>query len=87
MVVEDLFASDPPKVYDLGTGAPYKEMFSTESYLESNVFLFRPGFYLRFAQEGHRACKLINNTVSVTMDRLHLKSILRKLVRGQTLTS
>jgi hypothetical protein len=84
MVIEDLFASNRPDIYDLGSGAPYKELFSTESYLEATVLLFRPGAYLRFVQEGHRACTAVTNIGSVAMDRLQLKSILRKALRGQT---
>lgn len=83
MVIEDLFAYNRPDVYDLGSGAAYKEMLSNESYLESNIFLFRPGYYLRFAQESHRTCNVITKTVSTAMDRLHLKSALRKVLRGQ----
>ena len=83
MVIEDLFANNRPEVYDLGSGAAYKEMFSTESYLEGNAFLFRPGAYLRFAQESHRASQFMNKTASTAMDKLHLKSMLRKVLRGQ----
>ena len=40
MVIEDLFNRNRPEVYDLGVYNGYKEVLSTESYLESTVFFF-----------------------------------------------
>jgi len=87
MVIEDLFNRNRPEVYDLGVYNRYKEVLSTESYLESNVFLFRPGAYLRLVQEGHRACQLATKTISAFMDGLRLKSALKKIIRAQNSSS
>jgi hypothetical protein len=81
LVVEDLFAHNTPEVLDLGGYGGWKDVLSTESYLESTILLFRPGAYTRFVQEGHRICQSVTKTSAVVLDKLQFKSTLKKLIR------
>ena len=53
MTVEDLFSHNRPHVLDFHSYGKYKEVLSTESYLQGQVFLFRPGMYSRLLRSGH----------------------------------
>ena len=45
LLVEHLFANNPPQVLDLGGYGTWKDVLSTTSYLQSRIMLFRPGAY------------------------------------------
>jgi hypothetical protein len=82
LVVEDLFSYNRPAVFDLQDYGRYKDVLSTESYLEGKLFLFRPGAYARFLRAGHRSAEFVNRSVSAVLDRWNLKSKLRQRMRG-----
>jgi len=82
MTVEDLFSHNRPHVLDFHSYGKYKEVLSTESYLQGQVFLFRPGMYSRLLRSGHCSCEFSNRTVSALLDRMNLKTRLRQRLRG-----
>ena len=82
LTVEDLFAYDRPEVLDLGDYGNYKESLSTESYLQGKVFLFRRGAYPRLARAGHRCCEWVTRASGSALERLHLKTKVRQIIRG-----
>jgi CelD/BcsL family acetyltransferase involved in cellulose biosynthesis len=82
LTVEDLFNHNCPSIFDLQDYATYKEVLSTESYLQTKMFLFRRGAYSRFLRTGHHGCQLTTRTVSTVLDRLGWKSKIRKILRG-----
>ncbi|HTP32844.1 MAG TPA: GNAT family N-acetyltransferase [Candidatus Acidoferrales bacterium] len=82
LTVEDLFAHHRPHVFDLQEYGGYKEVLSTDSYLEGKLFLFRRSAYARLLRSGHRACALLDRTASSALERFNLKATLRQKVRG-----
>jgi hypothetical protein len=82
LTVEDLFLYNRPHVFDLQEYGTYKEVLSTDSYLEGKLFLFRPGAYARLLRSGHRGCAWIDRTASAVLDRFNLKTRLRQKMRG-----
>jgi hypothetical protein len=86
LTVEDLFLHNRPHVFDLQDYGAYKEVLSTNSYLEGKLFLFRPSAYARFLRMGHRGCALIDRSVSTVLDRFNLRTRLRQKARGWAAT-
>jgi len=84
MTVEDLFSHNRPHVLDFHSYGKYKEVLSTESYLQGQVFLFRPGMYSRLLRSGHCSCEFSNRTVSTLLNRMNLKTRLRQKLRGSS---
>jgi hypothetical protein len=81
LCVEDLFNHNRPQVFDLQDYARYKDELSNESYMQGRVFLFRKGVYPRFLRVGHRLCSTVTLSVSASLDRMGLKSKVRKALR------
>jgi GNAT acetyltransferase-like protein len=82
LTVEDLFAHNRPHILDFGEYGRYKEMLSTESYLQGKMLLFIPGARARFIQTGHHWCSASSKTLSSALDRLKVKPKIKKLLRG-----
>jgi hypothetical protein len=81
MVIEELLADNPPEVMDYGDDSYYKALLATESYLQAKVILFRPTAYTRLVQEGHRTCQAVTRSTARVLDRMHLKSHIKKVIR------
>lgn len=81
LCVEDLFNYNRARVFDLQDYARYKDELSNESYMQGRVFLFRRGIYPRFLRAGHSICSAITLSVSASLDRLGMKSRVRKAIR------
>ena len=81
LCVGDLFNYNRPGIFDLQDSARYKDELSNESYMQGRIFLFRRGIYPRFLCAGHRICSAITRSVSAFLDRLGLKSKVRKAIR------
>jgi hypothetical protein len=81
LCVEDLFHHNRARIFDLQDYARYKDELSNESYMQGRVFLFRRGIYPRFLRAGHRVCSAITRSTSSSLDRLGLKSKVRKAIR------
>jgi hypothetical protein len=86
LTVEDLFLHNRPHVFDLQDYGAYKEVLSTDSYLEGKLFLFRPSAYARFLRMGHRGSALIDKSVSSALDCFNLRTRLRQKARGWVAT-
>src|SRR5262249_35734532 len=82
LMIEDLFQFNPPAVLDFESYGKYKEALSTESYLQGKLYLFRRGAYSRFLRTGHRSCAAINRYATTVVDRLNLRTRLRRKLRG-----
>ena len=82
LTVEDLFNYDRPRLFDLGDYGRYKEVLSTESYLQGKIFLFRRTPYARFLRAGHSSFELANSTIAAALDRFNLKTRVRQMLRG-----
>ena len=65
--------------YDLAGQAKYKEHFANESYQEAFVYLFRRRAYPLLASGIYRTCRLTSKTASAVLDKLNLKSRVRRL--------
>lgn len=87
LAVEDLFAFNVPEIVDLGGYGTWKNTLSTDSYLESKVFLFRPGCYTRFVQEGHQISQVVTRMTTAILERARLKTRLKKMIRGWSTSS
>jgi CelD/BcsL family acetyltransferase involved in cellulose biosynthesis len=81
LTVEDLFSYNRPEIFDLQEYGRYKEELSTESHIQGKIFLFRRGLYPRVLRAGHRCCRLSTQLVSTALDRLNLKSKVKKAIR------
>ena len=82
LTVEDLFAYNRPRLFDLGDYGRYKEVLSTESYLQGKLYLFRRSPYMRFLRAGHRFCQFTSRTVAAALDRFNLKTKVKQALRG-----
>jgi hypothetical protein len=80
-LIEDLFTCNRPNVYDLGEYATHKQEFGTECSSQGQVFLFRPGAYGALVRAGDRACRVISQIVSGTLERCGLKGRLKRSIR------
>jgi Acetyltransferase (GNAT) domain len=81
LAVEDLFNHNRPEVMDLGTFDRYKEVLSTERYLQSSVFLFPRSARARLLRASHYGFLLTNRGISSVLDRFNLKTKVRKWLR------
>jgi len=82
LAIEDLFNYNTPEILDFGEYGRYKEAFSTESFLQGKILLFKKTAYARFLRGGHRGCTVVNRSLSSALDRLNLKTKLRQRLRG-----
>jgi CelD/BcsL family acetyltransferase involved in cellulose biosynthesis len=82
LTVEDLFKNNPPSVLDFESYGKYKEALSTESYLQSKMFLFRRSAYNHVLRVGHRSCASANTILSSLSEHINLKQRLRRRLRG-----
>jgi CelD/BcsL family acetyltransferase involved in cellulose biosynthesis len=82
LAVEDLFLYNRPHILDFEAYGKYKEVFSTESYFQGKLFLFRRGAYTRLLRASHRGCEFTNGFLSSLTDHLNLKSKLKRRLRG-----
>lgn len=81
LVLEDLFKENTPELYDFGTSAEYKKHFSTESYPEAIVWLFRKRPYPVFADGVHRVFNATSRKAGVLLNRLGLKAKIKHFLR------
>jgi hypothetical protein len=86
LAVEDLFLHNRPHVFDLQDYGAYKEVLSTDSYMEGKLFLFRPSGYARLLRMGHRGCTMIDKSAKSVLDRFNLTARFRQKTRGWTST-
>lgn len=82
LMVEDLFEHNRPQILDFESYGKYKEMLSTDKYLQGKMYLFRRGAYGRFLRTGHRMCSSANAAASSVVERFNLKGDLRRRIRG-----
>jgi GNAT acetyltransferase-like protein len=81
LVLEDLFKENTPELYDFGTSAEYKKRFSTESYPEAIVWLFRRRPYPVLAGGVHRVFNATSRNAGVLLNRLGLKVKIKHFLR------
>lgn len=81
LCVEDLFNYNRARIFDLQDFSRYKDELSNDSYVQGRVLLFRPGAYARFLRTGHSLCSAVTLAASASLDRLGLKSRVKKLIR------
>lgn len=82
LVLEDLYKTNTPELYDFGTSAEYKKHFSTESYQEAVVWLFRRRPYPLLADGLHRVFDTASSTTASVLSRLGLKAKIKHMLRG-----
>ena len=82
LILEDLFAENTPRIFDLAAYSGWKAELSNASYLENKAMLFRRGAYTRFVQEGHRACQSISRGGAAALDRWQLKNRVKRMIRS-----
>ena len=81
LVLHDLYARDTPAVFDFGPQGPQKQYFGNDSFLESDVFFFRPGLYPWLARASHRASRHLTARTGALLDRYQLKPRAQRLLR------
>lgn len=79
LVLEDLFKENSIRFYDLGGHAKLTEHFANERYPEALVYLFRRRAYPLLASGFYRMCRRTSRTTGAVLDKLNLKSRLRRL--------
>lgn len=82
LALEDLFDHNKPEIYDFGAYAGYKSYFSNDSYAEAMVFLFPRRAYPLMVESVYRACTVTSNLAGILLERLNLKSRIKRLIRG-----
>lgn len=82
LVLEDLFKENTPQIYDFGTFAEYKQYFSTESYSEDIVWLFRRRPYPLFVNGMQRVFNRISRKSGALLNRFGLKAKIKQLLRA-----
>lgn len=82
-IIEDLFARDPPLLFDFGYGDnEYKRVFSNDAYDEVSLSLVRKSPYTAVALATDRACIALGNAARAALDRLGLRERVRGALRG-----
>lgn len=82
LVLEDLYKTNTPELYDFGTSAEYKKLFSTESYQEAVVWLFRRRPYPLLADGLHRIFDTASSAGAAVLDQVGLKARVKQMLRG-----
>jgi hypothetical protein len=82
LAVEDLFNYNRPEVMDLGDYGGYKQVLSTESYLQGKMFLFRRRRYIHIMRSGDVLLRWANRALSALLNNLHCKATIKKWMRG-----
>jgi hypothetical protein len=81
LVLEDLFREPSCDYYDLGDFAAHKEYLATDSYLETDVWLFRRLPYAGLVSSAYRICNLTTKFGGVVFEWLGLKERMVRLMR------
>jgi Acetyltransferase (GNAT) domain len=82
LAMRALFAEQRFRAFDFTEGeGQHKELFSTESRLCGDVYVLNPRFTPIFRVMLHYATDSASACAGTVLDRLHLKSALRRLVR------
>jgi CelD/BcsL family acetyltransferase involved in cellulose biosynthesis len=83
LVLERLFAERRFMLFDFTEGeGQHKELFSTESRLCADFYVLRRRLWPMSLILLHRAVDRTSAVLGTTFDRLHLKSRMRRLMRG-----
>jgi hypothetical protein len=85
MMIEDLFVHHRARIMDLGGTGKYKESFTTESFLDGSIFLFKRGTYTTLVQAGHWMCQLGSTAGSAVLNKLKMREKVRKKIREASL--
>jgi len=80
LVLQDLFKENTPQFYDFGNYAKWQEYYATESYPESSAWLFRRRAYPLVTGSIYHACSVASIRTGALLERLQLKSRVRKLL-------
>lgn len=81
MVLQEMFAHDPPAFFDFGPAAPQKEYFGNFSYEEATLLLFRPGLAPGLMRSLHQGSRWLSVAAAQTLTRYQLKGPVRRLLR------
>ena len=81
LVLQDLYREDTPTVFDFGGAGRQMQYFGNRSYLESNVYYFRPGAYSVLVRGSHAAARCLAKPAVALLDRYALKPRLRSWLR------
>ncbi|HWG36512.1 MAG TPA: GNAT family N-acetyltransferase [Terriglobales bacterium] len=81
LVLQDLYGSDTPAVFDFGGLGPQMRYFGNRSFMESNVYYFRAGAYSLLVRGSHAAARGISKPALALLDRHELKPKLRNWLR------
>lgn len=81
LVLHDLYDHDTPAVFDFGPQGPQKQYFGNDSFLEGDVFFFRPGLYPWLARTSHRSSRRLTARTGALLDRYQLKPRAQRLLR------
>jgi hypothetical protein len=80
LVLEDLFREPSCDYYDLGDFAAHKEYLATDSYLETDAWLFRRLPYAGLVRSAYRVCNLTTKFGGAVLKRLGLKERIVRLM-------
>ena len=80
LVLEDLFKGNSPQRYDFGSHVKWQELFASESYPAADVWLFRRRAYSLLTSGVYRACDVVSTKTGAALDRLRLRSRVKKLL-------
>ena len=80
LVLKDLFEENSPQSYDFGAQARFKDYLASESYPEDDIWLFRRRAYTLLTSSIYRACSAVSTETGAALDRLRLRSKVKKLL-------
>jgi CelD/BcsL family acetyltransferase involved in cellulose biosynthesis len=81
LVLQDMFAHEPPRIFDFGTCGAQKRYFSNCEYEEVSVYLFRRGIYPWLVRTGHGSSLRASRSVVHWLARHKLKPAAQRCVR------
>jgi hypothetical protein len=83
LALEHLFAEQRVRWFDFTEGqGEHKRTFSTGSVRCANVYYFRPGLSRQLIVRAHLALARASEGAGALLERAHLKSVARRLLRG-----
>jgi hypothetical protein len=81
LVLQDMFAHEPPRVFDFGTCGAQKRYFSNCEYEEASLYMFRRGAYPWLVRTGHASSLRASRSVVRWLKRHDLKPAAQRWVR------
>lgn len=81
LALQEMFACDPPRLFDFGTCGAQKRYFANQQYEEGSLYLFRPGLYPWLVRSCHSGNLRVTRGMVGWLKRHNLKPAAQRWIR------